>query len=59
MAGISDKVLKGGYAENKYKFVGQLYDDDFGLDFYQFRFRNHDPQIGRFWQVNPLATGKN
>jgi RHS repeat-associated protein len=56
MAGISDKALKGGYAENKHKFVGQLYDDDLGWDMYQFRFRDHDPQIGRFWQVDPLAT---
>jgi len=56
MAGISDKALKSGYAENKYKFVRQLYDDDLGWDMYQFRFRDHDPQIGRFWQIDPLAV---
>jgi RHS repeat-associated protein len=56
MAGISDKALKQDYSENKYKFVGQLYDDDLGWDTYQFKFRNHDPQIGRFLQIDPLAS---
>jgi RHS repeat-associated protein len=56
MAGISDKALKSSYAENKYRFVGQLYDDDLGWDTYQFKFRTQDPQLGRFWQIDPLAS---
>jgi RHS repeat-associated protein len=56
MGGISDRALKGYYTENKHRFVGQLYDDDLGWDTYQFKFRTQDPQLGRFWQVDPLAT---
>jgi len=56
MAGISDKALKGNYAQNKKKFVGQLYDDDLDWDTYQFKFRTDDPQLGRFWQVDPIAS---
>jgi RHS repeat-associated protein len=56
MSGISDKALKSNYAENKYRFAGQLYDDDLDWDTYQFRFRTQDPQLGRFSQVDPLAS---
>ena len=54
MAGISSKAA--GKLENKYKFSHQLIDDDLGLNIYQFRFRNYDPQIGRFVQIDPLAS---
>jgi RHS repeat-associated protein len=56
MAGISDKAVKIGYAENKYRFIGQLYDDDLDWDTYQMKYRTMDPQVGRFWQVDPLAS---
>ncbi|WP_188938385.1 RHS repeat-associated core domain-containing protein, partial [Puia dinghuensis] len=56
MAGISDKALKSNYAENKRRFIGQLYDDDLDWDTYQMRYRTMDPQLGRFWQIDPLAT---
>ncbi len=46
MAGISSEALKPNYTENKYRFVGQLSDDDLGLNLYQFKFRNYDPAIG-------------
>jgi RHS repeat-associated protein len=49
-------AIKSNYAENKYRFVGQLYDDDLDWDTYQFKFRTQDPQLGRFWQVDPLAS---
>jgi RHS repeat-associated protein len=54
MAGISSKAA--GRLENKLKFIHQPLDDDLGLNWYQFKFRNHDPQIGRFVQVDPLAA---
>jgi RHS repeat-associated protein len=54
--GISSKALNFGNPENKYKFVKQLLDDDLGLNLYQFKFRNHDPQIGRFIEIDPLAN---
>lgn len=53
MAGISSKAA--GSLENKKKFVSQDLDDDLGLNWYQFKYRNHDPQIGRFVQIDPLA----
>jgi len=56
MAGISSKALKTNYAENNKKFIGQVLDDDLGLNWYQFKFRNHDPQIGRFIEIDPLAS---
>ena len=54
MAGISSKAA--GKMENKNdKFQGQPLDDDLGLNWYGFKYRNHDPQIGRFIQVDPLS----
>ncbi|ANI89340.1 hypothetical protein A9P82_08565 [Arachidicoccus ginsenosidimutans] len=44
------------YPNNKKKFVGQLLDDDLGLNWYQFKYRNHDPQIGRFVEIDPVAS---
>lgn len=55
MRNISYRSLKTGYAENKKMFTSQDLDDDLGLNLYQMRFRNHDPQIGRFIQIDPLA----
>jgi RHS repeat-associated protein len=53
MAGISSKAAGG--MENHKKFVGQEFDEDFDVDLYEFKWRHHDPQIGRFIEVDPLA----
>jgi len=53
MQGVSSK--SAGSLVNKRKFVSQELDDDLGLNLYQFKFRNHDPQIGRFIEIDPLA----
>jgi RHS repeat-associated protein len=60
MAGISDKAVKSQYAENKYRFQKQElqnkeFSDGTGLEMYEFKYRFDDPQIGRFWSIDPLA----
>lgn len=41
---------------NKYNtFQGQERTEDFDLGWYQFKWRNHDPTIGRFFNADPLA----
>jgi RHS repeat-associated protein len=53
MSGISSKAA-GSLANHK-KFINQEFNEDLGLDLYEFRYRNHDPQIGRFIEIDPLA----
>jgi RHS repeat-associated protein len=60
MKGISFKALSFGNPENKIKFQGQEFatkefSDGTGLEMYEFKYRMDDPQIGRFWQQDPLA----
>jgi RHS repeat-associated protein len=53
MSGISSKVLAFGGAENKKKFNGIEQNTDFDLNIYDAFYRNLDPQIGRFLQIDP------
>jgi RHS repeat-associated protein len=56
MNGISSKALSFGNPENKKnKFQNQELNQDLGLNYYEFKYRNHDPQIGRFIQIDPLS----
>lgn len=39
----------------KYQFQGQEYQGDIGLNWYSFKWRNYDPSIGRFFNIDPLS----
>ena len=41
--------------KNKFKFQGQEHIDDLDLGWDSFKWRNHQPDIGRFFNVDPLA----
>jgi RHS repeat-associated protein len=54
MAGISSHALKGlNYPENRYKYNGIEKIEDLGLEDYDAQFRELDPQLGRWWEVDP------
>src|SRR5690606_6871316 len=40
---------------NKWKFQGQEHIEDLGLNWVSFKWRNHQPDIGRFFNVDPMA----
>ncbi|WP_185937352.1 DUF6443 domain-containing protein [Chitinophaga polysaccharea] len=56
MAGISTSAIKGAaYPANKLKFNGIEHTNDFGLNQYDAFYRNYDPQLGRWRQIDPKA----
>jgi len=55
MAGISSKALNSA-PENKKKYQGYEYNTEFDLNLYETFYRSHDPQIGRFLQLDPKPT---
>ncbi|TGN21923.1 DUF6443 domain-containing protein [Empedobacter tilapiae] len=44
-----------GSANYKYKYNGQELQDELGLNWYNYRYRNYDPAIGRFFGVDPIS----
>lgn len=55
MAGISSKAASFGSPENKFKYNGIEHNTDFDLNTYEAFYRTHDPQIGRWWQIDPKS----
>jgi RHS repeat-associated protein len=53
MAGISSKAAN--MRENKIKYQQYELNTDFDINLYESFYRSHDPQLGRFWQVDPKA----
>jgi len=42
-------------AAHQYTFQGQLKHEDFGLNWSQLKWRNHMPDLGRFFNIDPLS----
>ncbi|QES88763.1 DUF6443 domain-containing protein [Rhizosphaericola mali] len=55
MKGISSSQSNPMLTNKDKTFQGQKFDDELGLDWLEFKYRNHDPQIGRFIEIDPLA----
>ena len=58
MVGISSVKLPDaseGSINNNYLYNDKELFDDGGLNWYNYGFRNYDPQIGRFMQLDPLT----
>ncbi|HET7117958.1 MAG TPA: RHS repeat-associated core domain-containing protein, partial [Hanamia sp.] len=58
IAGISSVKLPDaaeGTIKNTYLYNDKEFFDDGGLNWYDYGFRNYDPQIGRFPQLDPLT----
>lgn len=48
-------VLNDGDDTYKIKYQGQELQDELGLGWYSFKWRNYDPAIGRFFNIDPLT----
>ncbi|HEV8515833.1 MAG TPA: RHS repeat-associated core domain-containing protein, partial [Cyclobacteriaceae bacterium] len=46
---------KGSVSANRYTYQGQENQDDLDYNEYAYKFRMHDPSMGRFMSVDPLA----
>jgi RHS repeat-associated protein len=51
MNGISSKAA--GKVENKKKFNGYEENKDLDVNWLESFYRTYDPQLGRFWQIDP------
>jgi RHS repeat-associated protein len=55
-SGYNNYLLTSGNTEaQKYKYQGQERQDELGLNWDSFKWRNYDPALGRFMSIDPLA----
>ncbi len=54
--GISSRALNLSKATVSYKFNGIESNDDLEINTYDAFYRNMDPQIGRFWEIDPVTS---
>ncbi|RXK86628.1 NucA/NucB deoxyribonuclease domain-containing protein [Filimonas effusa] len=54
MAGISSRAA--GKLQNKRKYNGIEYENSFDVNIGEAFFRTHDPQLGRWWQIDPKPS---
>ena len=50
-----NSYIRENALNNRWKFQGQEHIDDLGLNWNSFKWRNHQPDIGRFFNVDPLS----
>ena len=50
-----EAVSPGERLTYQYKYQSQEYQDELGLNWYSFKWRNYDPAIGRFFNPDPLS----
>lgn len=48
-------VPPGARKTYQYKYNGKEFQDELGLNFYDYRARNYDPALGRWFTVDPMA----
>ena len=55
--GYNDVTSSSGnsMAQKNKMFQGQRLDDELGLNWYGYKYRNYDPAMGRFMSIDPLA----
>ena len=49
----------GNSVAQRWKFGGKEYNEELGLDWYDFSARNYDPALGRWMNIDPLAEHPN